>query len=152
MLTCPMCKKSVQPLDRQCPTCKTDLSLLVDYVGHLQNGLEQAEALTRAGQLGPAIWTYLSVLEVDPENATARKQVGQVVTAVRQFDKSTRRRPWFDWLRRSSFSGEGDRDAPANRWWRFAAILLLILSALVAGYAVGHEAAQSSSAGSTETP
>jgi len=41
-----MCKKSVQPLDRQCPTCKTDLSLLVDYVGHLQNGLEQAEALS----------------------------------------------------------------------------------------------------------
>src|SRR5438552_1425297 len=97
MLTCPMCKKSVQPADRVCPTCRTDLSLLVDYVGHLQTGLEQAEALTRAGHLGPAVWTYLSVLEVVQENAIARKQVGQVVTAVRQFDKATRRRPWFSW-------------------------------------------------------
>src|SRR5258708_39437184 len=100
MLPCPMCKKAVQQLDRKCPTCKTDLSLLVDYVGHLQNGLEQAEALTRAGQLGPAIWTYLSVLEGDPENATARNHVGQVITEKRPRRKKNGRRAWLAWRRR----------------------------------------------------
>jgi len=81
MLTCPMCKKSVQLTTRECPTCRTDLSLLVEYVDHLEEGLAKAEALTRAGELGQAVWAYLSVLEVDPDNAEAKRQVGQVAAA-----------------------------------------------------------------------
>src|SRR4051812_40529716 len=99
MLTCPMCKKSVRDPARQCPTCRTDLSLLIDYSDHLQTGLERAEERTRAGQLGEAVWEYLQVLEVDPDNPTARRQVGQVVTAVRQFDKTAPGRIWLDKLR-----------------------------------------------------
>ena len=39
------------------------------------------------GELGDAVWKYLEVLEVDPDNAVARRQVGRVATAVRQFDE-----------------------------------------------------------------
>src|SRR5438067_2104158 len=102
MLTCPMCKKSVPRLERQCPTCRTDLSLLVDYVEGLQDGLARADALTRAGELGDAVWTYLAVLEIDPDNATARRQVGQVATAVRQFDRSMPGRRWLQRLQRQA--------------------------------------------------
>src|SRR5438270_8554773 len=97
MLTCPMCKKAVEGLVSHCPRCATDLTLLVDYVAHRQEGLARAEALTRDGKLGDAVWAYLEVLEVDPENAAARRQVGQVVTAVRQFDRAA---PGRRWLRR----------------------------------------------------
>ena len=72
-----------------------DLSLLVDYVTNLQDGLSRAEALTRAGELGEAVWAYLEVLEVDPDNATARRQVGKVATAVRQFDQTAPGRRWL---------------------------------------------------------
>src|SRR5262249_50872077 len=88
MLTCPLCKKTLQVLVRECPSCRTDLTLLADYVNHLHEGLARAETLTRAGELGQATWAYLAVLEVDPENAQARRQVGLVATAVRQFDKA----------------------------------------------------------------
>ncbi len=40
------------------------------------------------------MWAYLEVLEVDPDNATARRQVSQVATAVRQFDFATPGRRW----------------------------------------------------------
>jgi hypothetical protein len=80
---------------RQCRKCQTDLTLLSDYTSHLRTGLSQAEAATRAGELGEAVWAYLAVLEVDPDNSTARRQVGRVVTAVRQFDaRSTPDRVW----------------------------------------------------------
>src|SRR5919107_1426650 len=95
MLTCPQCKKRTQGLLRKCQTCQTDLSLLVDYVGHLQDGLVRAEVMTRTGELGEAVWAYLEVLEVDPDNATARRQVGRVVTAVRQFDNASPSRRWL---------------------------------------------------------
>src|SRR5438128_759978 len=87
MPQCPQCKKQLRELVRRCPTCQADLDLLVDYVSHLNGGLERAENLTRAGELGQAFWAYLEVLEVDPDNTPAKKQVGQVVTAVRQFDQ-----------------------------------------------------------------
>lgn len=86
MPQCPQCNKPLRELVRRCPSCQADLDLLVDYVSHLAGGLERAENLTRAGELGQAVWEYLAILEVDPDNAAARKQVGQVVTAVRQFD------------------------------------------------------------------
>lgn len=100
MLTCPMCKKQVADGTRVCPRCQTDLALLVDYHGHIQEGVARAEDLTRAGRLGEAVWAYLEVLEVDPENAAARQQVGQVATAVRQFDRAAPERRWLKKLRR----------------------------------------------------
>ena len=39
MLTCPMCKKEVAEHALTCPRCRADLSILVDYVSHLQGGL-----------------------------------------------------------------------------------------------------------------
>ncbi len=86
MPKCPQCSKQLREITRRCPSCQADLDLLFDYVGQLQGGLQRAENLTKAGELGQAVWAYLEVLEVDPDNAAARKQVSQVATAVRQFD------------------------------------------------------------------
>src|SRR5262249_10913777 len=76
-------------LVRRCPTCQADLDLLVDYVSHLSGGLQRAENLAKAGELGEAVWAYLEVLETDPDNGPARQQVGRMVAAVRTFDLST---------------------------------------------------------------
>lgn len=99
MLTCPMCKQRLQGMEKECSRCRTDVSLLVNYVENLQDGLARADALTRQGELGEAVWAYLKVLEVDPDNLTARRQVGQVVTAVRQFDRVASNRSWFSKIR-----------------------------------------------------
>src|ERR1700741_233249 len=95
MPTCPQCNKNLVELTRRCSSCQADLDLLVDYVSHLQGGLERADNLTRAGELAQAVWAYLEVLEVDPDNPTARRQVGQVATAVRQFDQTAPGRRWL---------------------------------------------------------
>jgi hypothetical protein len=134
MLTCPMCKKSVRLTSRECPTCRTDLSLLVDYVDHLEDGLARAEALTRAGELGEAVWAYLAVLEIDPDNPEAKRQVGQVAGAVRQFDRIAQGRRWMDKLRRRARFRqwmESWRHARMNLFvWVFIAGLLLALAAV----------------------
>jgi hypothetical protein len=141
MLTCPMCKKSVRLESRECPTCRTDLSLLVEYVDHLEEGLERAEALTRAGELGEAVWAYLAVLEVDPDNAEARRQVGQVAAAVRQFDRIAVGRRWMDKLRRRArfrhWAESWGRDGQGNLWVAVALGLTLALAALAVGWALG---------------
>ncbi len=98
MPNCPQCTKPLREFTRRCPSCQADLDLLVDYVGHLQGGLERAENLVKAGDLGQAIWAYLEVLEVDPDNPTARRQISQVVTAVRQFDTVMPGRRWSNGL------------------------------------------------------
>src|ERR1700692_3098422 len=85
MPNCPQCTKPLRDFTRRCPSCQADLDLLVDYVSHLQGGLERAENLVKAGELGQAIWAYLEVLEVDPDNPQARKQIGFIVTAGGQF-------------------------------------------------------------------
>src|SRR4051812_13283843 len=94
MLQCPQCTKPLRELLRRCPSCQADLDLLVDYASNLQGGLQRAENLTRAGELDKAVWAYLEVLEVDPDNPAARRQVSQVVTAVRQFDQVIPGRRW----------------------------------------------------------
>jgi hypothetical protein len=144
MFTCPMCKKALEEPARRCPRCSTDLGLLVDYVSHRQEGLARADALTRAGKLGAAVSAYLEVLEVDPDNPTARRQVGQVATAVRQFDRAA---PGQRWLRRLR------RQEQFNRWldsWRAGrhalawltplAVVAALAVGLVVGYALGFQA------------
>jgi hypothetical protein len=141
-----MCKKSVRLTTRECPTCRTDLSLLVEYVDHLEDGLAKAEALTRAGELGEAVWAYLAVLEVDPDNAEAKRQVGQVAAAVRQFDRIALGRRWLDKLHRrarfrhwaESWGGSGQ----GTFWAAFAVGTALVLAALALGWMMGVRSVQ----------
>ena len=145
MFTCPMCKKSVAEDVSACPRCRADLSILVDYVGHLQGGLIQAEALTREGDLAGAVWGYLEVLEVDPDNAVARRQVGRVATAVRQFDRVAVGRRWLSRLQRQSRFRRWlsqQQDGPRPGWPVLLAVLFLVLAALGVGYELGRYAQQ----------
>src|SRR4051794_15959287 len=96
MPNCPQCNKPLRGLVRRCPWCQADLDLLVDYVSHLRGKLDRAADLTRVGELGQAVWTYLEILEVDPDNTAAKKQVAQVATAVRQFDSTAPGRKWLN--------------------------------------------------------
>jgi len=141
MLTCPMCKKKLPTLDRTCKTCQTDVSLLVDYVENLQEGLDLAARLTREGELGDAVLAYLAVLEVDPDNATARRQVGLVATAVRQFDQAAPGRRWLKRLQQRSrlqrFLARL-REGEAVEWVGNLLWFLLVLVALLIGYALGY--------------
>jgi hypothetical protein len=131
MARCPQCNKNLMDLTPRCPTCQADLGLLLDYVGQLQGGLDRADSLTRAGELGQAVWAYLEVLEVDPDNPTARRQVGQVATAVRQFDVTAPGRRWTlglsPYLRGTALFG-----------WLGAAVLgVLLLLVFTLGYFLG---------------
>ncbi len=141
MLTCPMCKKRLNGLEKECTKCQTDVSLLVDYVENLQEGLVRADALTKQGELGEAVWAYLEVLEVDPDNATARRQVGQVVTAVRQFDKAAPGRRWLKQLQKNTrfqrwkanLKSEGD----GAGWISGVLWFVIVLGALILGFFLG---------------
>jgi uncharacterized protein YbaR (Trm112 family) len=132
MLTCPMCKKPLRSMARECPTCRTDLSLLTDYAGALQDGLARAESLTKEGELGEAVWTYLGVLEVDPDCPAAQRQVGQVAAAVRQFDQITHGRRWSQRVRGRAMFGE------ESGWFSVVIWVVLVLAALFVGYWIGH--------------
>ncbi|MSQ95178.1 MAG: hypothetical protein EXR98_11570 [Gemmataceae bacterium] len=128
MPNCPQCTKPLREITRRCPSCQADLDLLVDYVSHLQGGLERAENLVKAGDLGQAIWAYLEVLEVDPDNPQARKQIAQVVTAVRQFDTIMPGRRWANNL--------PPLVPPSPRpWWHWAVFAGAIAAALAIGFA-----------------
>jgi hypothetical protein len=137
MLTCPnpSCRKALPDLTRTCPSCQADLSLLVDYAGELGSALDRARALTRAGELAKAVWAYLEVLEVDPENADARRQVGQVAAAVRQFDRVAPGRRWQARLLRAE-AAAGERAWSAG-WVQFLVVLLAVAAALLVGYQWG---------------
>jgi hypothetical protein len=112
-----------------------DLDLLVEYVSQLDEGVKRAEILTRAGELDLAVWAYLEVLEVDPDNAAARRQVGRVATAVRQFDRTAPGRRWLSQVR-----GEDGDDATGRlaRWLRTAFVILLVVLAFTLGYSWGN--------------
>jgi hypothetical protein len=127
---------------RECPSCRTDLSLLVDFHENQDDSLKRAEERTKDGDLGEAIWAYLEVLEVDPDNPTARKQVGRVVRAIRQFDQiaykrwrqrqrgQARARPWLD-------------DMPFSfTWLRITMAILLLAAVLFLGFRWGYHVAQ----------
>lgn len=132
MPQCPQCSKRLVELTPRCPTCQADLGLLIDYVSHLHGGLERADNLTRAGELGQAVWAYLEVLEVDPDNPTARRQVAQVATAVRQFDVTAPGRRW----------GQGLSPYPGSAWlpgWATTAVLIILFVLLFGlGYVLGY--------------
>ncbi|MBI3821764.1 MAG: hypothetical protein HY289_03685 [Planctomycetes bacterium] len=128
MPNCPQCTKPLREFTRRCPTCQADLDLLVDYVSHLQGGLERAENLVKAGELGQAIWAYLEVLEVDPDNPVARKQIGLVVTAVRQFDTIMPGRRWANNL--------PPLPETSRPWWHWAVFGVGVVAALAIGFAV----------------
>src|SRR5262245_55675911 len=89
-LICPMCKKMLETRASPCPRCRTDLTLLVDYMSNLDEHLAKADEALKHGELGDAVWAYLNVLETDPDHAVARRQVSKVATAVRQFDEAKR--------------------------------------------------------------
>lgn len=141
MFTCPMCKKKLRGVEEECPGCRTDVKLLRDYIQELRDGLVQGEAHTRAGQLGEAIWAYLGVLEVDPDNATARRQVGQVVTAVRQFDKTAPGRREAKRLQRQTsfrrFMAHLGENGDGGGWVGSAFWFILVVAALVFGFVLG---------------
>jgi hypothetical protein len=132
MPRCPQCTKPLREFTRRCPSCQADLDLLVDYVSHLQGGLERAEQLTRQGELGQAFWAYLEVLEVDPDNPMARRQIGQVVTAVRQFDRVAPGRRWLHGAGKEE-SGFSFRD-----WMLLALAGVLIVLAFSVGFMLGN--------------
>src|SRR5436190_3218992 len=134
MLQCPQCSKALREMTRKCPSCQADLDLLVDYVSQLQAGLEQAGRFTRDGELAKAFWAYMAVLEVDPDNPTARRQVGQVVTAVRQFDRTAPGRRWLQGL-----PPRVDRDRPPRMaaWVKGVLVGMVVFMAFLVGFASG---------------
>ncbi len=129
MPTCPQCSKPLREFSRRCPSCQADLDLLVDFVSNLQGGLERAEGFTREGELGKAFWAYLEVLETDPDNSAARRQIGQVVTAVRQFDLVTPGRRWLNGT---------DQSVIFQPWLFLALSAVLIVLAFSIGYILGY--------------
>jgi hypothetical protein len=137
MLTCPnpSCKKALPALMRTCSYCQADLTLLVDYVDHLQDALDRAAYLTRTGELAAAVWAYLEVLEVDPDNVIARRQVGQVATAVRQFDRTAPGRRWMSRVREEAQYPDGG--GLFGDWLKLAAVVVLVVLAFFVGYQWG---------------
>ena len=128
MPSCPQCNKPLTELSRQCPTCRADLDLLVHYVNGLQGSLDRAEQLTRAGELGQAVWAYLEVLEVDPDNPAARRQVGQIATVVRLFDRLMPGRRWANGL-----PPHGSESGGVARWLKVSVAVMALFLAFTLG-------------------
>ncbi len=150
-----MCKKGVREDHRECPTCRTDLGLLVDYLADLDGTLDKADELTRQGELGQAVWAYLEVLEVDPDNLEAKRQIAQVVTAVRQFDEVSAGRQWAHRIRKQAKIRrlkEDIIDVTPRGWAILAGGLILMGIMLLVGFGWGFQAAVSVPATQTAAP
>ena len=156
MLTCPVCKKRLDGVEKECSKCRADVSLLVHYVENLQEGLARADAFAKQGELGEAVWAYLEVLEVDPDNTTARRQVGQVVTAVRQFDKAAPGRRWLAQLQRKTrvrrWMSNLKQDGDAAGWLSGVIWFAIVLGALILGYFLGSHQFHPTTTAPTTTP
>ncbi len=72
---------------------------------------------------------------MDPDNPTARRQVSQVVTAVRQFDRTSPGRRWLFQLKGDKPPGEGRR--PFWRWLGIALVAVFLIVVFVIGYLIG---------------
>jgi hypothetical protein len=143
MITCPQCKKTVAVPIQRCGSCQTDLTLLSGFVHGLAGTVDKAEALLRAGELAAAVREYLAILEVDPENAVARKRVAELAAIVRHFDRPPRKRQ-RRWKRKSPaisapIAQESPPGPPPISKSRFPAmaIVLVGLASLVMGLAIG---------------
>lgn len=136
MLNCPMCKKSVVPVAGQCPRCQADLALLCAFRDRVGDGLTRADTCLRTGSLDEAVWAYLGVLEVDPDNPVARQQVARVVSTIRQFDRVAPSRRWLKRLhrreRRTRFMEEA---------WKIILCAALLATVSVVSYYVGYRSA-----------
>jgi hypothetical protein len=133
-----MCKKRLRGVEMECGNCRTDVSLLVAYVNNLRDGLVAAEKHTKAGELAEAVWAYLAVLEVDPDNPVARDQVGKVATAVRQFDEVTPGQRWLKKLRKGGWFRNwlgGDEDN--GGYLSYVMWFVIFCSLLMIGYFIG---------------
>jgi hypothetical protein len=117
MPVCPQCNREFAELSKECPSCKADLTLLLDHTKRLGLGLEKAEEWTKSGELGRATWAYLAVLEVDPDNPKARRQISRIATAIRQFDRTAPKQRW-------SLTMEG---GPRRSWLSLILVLLLLV-------------------------
>jgi hypothetical protein len=133
MPLCPQCQKPLAELAPNCPSCKADLDLLVEYVDNLHTGLKRAEQLVRMGELDLAVWAYLEVLEVDPDNPEARRQVGRIATVVRTFDRTAPGRKWLGDVR----GEEEEALARFAKVMRLALAGLLVVVAFFIGMGVG---------------
>jgi hypothetical protein len=117
-----MCKKELLGGTTPCPRCRTDLTLLVDFMNNLDEHLNKADAALKSGELGEAVWAYLNVLETDPDHPIAKKQVREVATAVRQFDEARR---------------TGQRTMLVLGIGAALAVVLLLAAMFVAGFWIG---------------
>ncbi len=130
MSQCPQCNREFTELPKECPACKTDLTLLVDHTQQLTLGLGKAEEWTRSGELAKATWAYLAVLEVDPNNPKARKQISRIATAVRQFDTTSPKKRW-------SLALGTEKNRSWIGWLLVAVLVLLLPVAFAAGFYFG---------------
>ncbi|MFO0969546.1 MAG: hypothetical protein U0793_28645 [Gemmataceae bacterium] len=133
MPACPMCNKPLQELVRKCPTCQADLDLLVDYASFLSGGLQRAENLARSGDLSQAVWAYLEVLDVDPDNPAARRQITQIVRAVRHFDEQSATRC----MAQPSANGAADKKALNPLFVRSLFLSLVVCIIFAIGFILG---------------
>jgi hypothetical protein len=92
------------------------------------------------------MWAYLAVLEVDPDNPQAKRQVGQVAAAVRQFDRIAVGRRWLDKLRRRArfrhWADTWGRNGQGPFWVAFVVGTTLVFVALALGWVLGVRSAQ----------
>jgi hypothetical protein len=93
-------------------------------------------------------WGIPRVLEVDPDNAVARRQVGRVATAAREFDRAAPGRRWLQRLGREArfrhwlYTRLRLRLSDAWIFWVVIAAMLILFFAL--GFFVGYRSARSS--------